>query len=75
MRGANVQFLDGMLPIHTLHRVIMDHFVDGPLKTKRCFKEYGCDDPFHCSYRMSNSCEWWKIRQAIGRTDPVLISQ
>jgi dTMP kinase len=51
MIGDNIHFLDGALPIRTLHEQIMETFIAGPLRAKRCAKDYGCDDPFHCSYK------------------------
>ena len=44
---------------------ILDRMITGVLKTKRCRKEYGCDDPYHCGFRMANSCRWWQIKNSL----------
>jgi dTMP kinase len=49
MTGENIHRIDGTLPIRSVHEQIIELFVNGPLKKKRCAREYGCDDPFHCS--------------------------
>jgi dTMP kinase len=62
MDRANIYRVNGLLSIDEVHRQIMNLFVDGPLKAKRCAKQYGCDDHFHCSFRLSGTCEWWNVR-------------
>jgi len=70
MKGGNIHRVNGLLSIDEVHRQIVDLFVDGPLKSKRCAKEYGCEDPFQCSFRRSGSCEWWSIKDKIGAKEP-----
>jgi hypothetical protein len=36
------------------------------LKIKRCAKQYGCDNPFDCSYRILGSCDWFRLARALG---------
>jgi len=70
MKGDNVHRVDGSLPISAVYEQIMEAFVKGPLKAKRCAKAYGCDDPFHCSFRWSGTCEWWNLRAKLAETEP-----
>ena len=74
MSGDNIHRIDGTLPIRSVHEQIVGLFVNGPLKKKRCAKEYGCDDPFHCSYRWSGTCEWWNLRAKLSATEPVSVA-
>jgi dTMP kinase len=53
--------VDGGMSIASVHQEVMKAFIEGPLKTKRCAKEYSCDDPFHCSFALSGTCEWWRL--------------
>ncbi len=48
-----------------VHKEIVNKLLDGALKAKKCFKQYGCDDPYYCSYRMTETCEWWNLRSSI----------
>ena len=73
MNGDNIHRIDGVLPIRTVHEQIMELFINGPLKAKRCAKAYGCHDPFHCSYRWSGTCEWWSLRAKLSTTEPVTV--
>lgn len=57
--------VDGSSPIPDVHKQILSKFIDGPLKAKRCSKDYGCDDPYHCSFRQSNTCVWWSLSRLI----------
>jgi dTMP kinase len=72
MQGDGLRFLDGKLPIGELHRQIIIALIEGPLKTKRCAKGYGCDDHMNCQFRLTGNCEWWETRMRIGATDSVL---
>lgn len=66
MQDDNIHKIDGHLPIDVVHERIMSLFIAGPLKEKRCAKEYGCGDPFHCSFRHSGMCEWWSLKSNLG---------
>lgn len=57
--------IDGSLSAEAVHRAVMEAFIFGPLKAKRCAKEYGCDDPFHCSFALSGTCEWWNLSRRL----------
>ncbi len=62
-----LQRVDGMLPIDMLHSAILRLFVDGPFKTKRCAKAYGCDDALLCGPRITKTCEWWNAYAKLSR--------
>ena len=63
--------IDGMMSIGAVHQQIVEAFIDGPLKAKRCAKSYGCDDPGHCTFRLNDSCEWLKLRGALSSAHTV----
>jgi dTMP kinase len=65
MSDAEIYRIDGSMSIEAVRQKILDHFVYGPLKSKRCSKAYGCDDPAHCSFRLTNSCEWVRLSGAL----------
>jgi dTMP kinase len=60
-----VTTLDGTLSRKALHQSIVELLVDGALKAKRCAKAYGCDDPLHCTPRLTNNCAWWRSAKAL----------
>ncbi len=65
MHEENIHHLNGALPIDAIHDQILEFFVDGPLKAKRCAKDYGCTDSYHCMFAQSNTCEWNNLRARI----------
>jgi dTMP kinase len=65
LTGAAIHHLDGSVSREAVHHKIIELFVDGALKAKRCAKSYGCDNPIMCMFKMTNSCEWWKMGGAI----------
>lgn len=62
---GHVHVVDGAMSPSAVHTEIVVALVNGALKAKRCFKNYGCDDQFNCSYRLTNSCEWFQISRAL----------
>jgi dTMP kinase len=62
LKGPHVYEIDGSVSQTAVHATMLGAFVEGPLKAKRCFKHYGCDDPTFCAWRHSNQCEWWHLR-------------
>ena len=60
--------IDGSMSIDAVHNEILRRFIDGPLKQRRCAKSYGCDDPFHCTFRLTNTCAWVNSAEQIRRT-------
>lgn len=61
----NLRRIDGTMSVQSLHKLIVDDLVAGPFKTKRCAKSYGCDEPVQCWPRLTNSCEWWAVKQKL----------
>jgi dTMP kinase len=69
IKGPNIFHIDGAASVTDVQRRVLDAFIDGPLKSKQCAKQYGCDDPFHCSWAISNSCEWFRLSRALHSID------
>jgi dTMP kinase len=65
MEEPYIHAIDGAESARAVHARIIELFVDGALKKKRCSKTYGCDDPFHCAARITNTCEWLKVRREL----------
>jgi dTMP kinase len=65
LSGAKIHHLDGAGPREAVHAEVLATFIDGALKAKRCAKQYGCDDPFNCSYRINGTCAWFKLARAL----------
>ena len=68
LEGHPVTKIDGSMSVQAVHRAIMNAFVWGALKSKRCAKEYGCDDPFHCTFALTGTCEWWNLSRSLFHT-------
>lgn len=65
LRGDHIHLIDGSASPVAVHSKIIDLFADGPLKAKRCSKEYGCHDQWSCSFRIAGTCEWFRLQQAL----------
>ena len=65
MSEPYIHRIDGAMSQTSVHARLVELFIDGALKKKRCAKSYGCDDPFHCVSRITNSCEWVKMRHGL----------
>lgn len=65
LKGPHIHEIDGSVSRMQVHMAILKSFVEGPLKRKRCFKQYGCDDPLFCAWRYSDRCEWWNLRKKL----------
>jgi dTMP kinase len=65
IEGDEIFRINGEDTAEAVHRQIIEAFTRGPLKAKRCAKDYGCDDPFHCIPRLTNTCEWARLSQAL----------
>ncbi len=61
LKGDEIHPIDGAMSIQAVHSAILDNFIDGALRKKRCAKAYGCDDPFHCTFRITETCGWVKM--------------
>lgn len=57
--------IDATMSIPLLHEAIIDNLVSGAFKAKRCAKPYGCDEPIYCTPRMTNTCDWWSIKNKL----------
>jgi dTMP kinase len=71
LSGPMIHRIDGSMSRQTVHALLRDKLIEGPLKEKRCAKHYGCDDPFHCTFRLTDNCEWIRMAKAL-RTEPIL---
>lgn len=60
-----LQMVDGARSAQAVHGAIVGSLIDGALKAKRCAKSYGCDDVVNCGYRMTDGCEWWRLRSRL----------
>jgi dTMP kinase len=70
MSGPTIHRIDGTKSREAVHTEMLDHFIDGALKAKRCAKEYGCDDPSHCTFRLADGCQWAKMAKAMRSAQP-----
>jgi dTMP kinase len=68
MSGDVIHHIDGSVSVEAVQQAIMRIFIEQPLKAKRCAKAYGCDDPYHCSYKMTDTCEWLRLRKVLSTT-------
>lgn len=72
LSGPTIHHLDGSNSREIVHAQILERLIDGALKAKRCAKDYGCDDPFHCTFRITETCEWVKLSRALRSAEPVI---
>lgn len=64
-RDPVVHQVDGSQSEAAVYAAIIHRLVEGALKAKRCAKQYGCDDPVTCGFRMTESCPWVQLRRAL----------
>jgi dTMP kinase len=57
--------IDGSMSPAAVHAEIVGAFIKGPLRVKRCAKEYGCDDPSRCAACLSGDCNWVRLAQRL----------
>lgn len=62
---STITSIDGTMSVPLLYSTIMQKLVDGALKSKRCGKAYGCDDPVYCMPRITDSCGWWSTKKKL----------
>jgi dTMP kinase len=72
MLEPNIFRIDGAMSRHAVHQEIVSKFIEAPLKAKRCAKQYGCDDPFHCVSRITGTCEWFRIQGELRSASEVI---
>lgn len=65
LSAPTIHHIDGAMSRQSVHSELLEKFIDGPLKAKRCAKHYGCDDPFHCGFRLTGTCDWIKLAGAL----------
>jgi len=73
LTGPKIHHIDGSMSRKAVYAQIIELFVMGALKAKRCAKSYGCDDVWFCSFRLTNTCEWWKIQATLRSVEPIEI--
>ena len=62
LTGDHIYVLNAAQTITELHQEILNLLIDGPLKVKRCAKQYCCENPFDCAFRIRGKCEWYKLQ-------------
>jgi dTMP kinase len=65
LRGDHIHLIDGSGSPTAVYAEVVELLADGALKAKRCAKTYGCHDQWHCSYRITGTCEWFRLQQAL----------
>jgi dTMP kinase len=63
--------INGSNSREVVHKELIEIFVDGALKKKRCAKDYGCDNPFDCTFRITNTCKWVEMQRALRSSESV----
>ncbi|MFN7996335.1 MAG: dTMP kinase [Bryobacteraceae bacterium] len=74
LHAREIHHIDGSASVSQVHRTVLNVLIEGAFKAKRCAKEYGCDNPFECAYRLSDSCEWVRLRKVLASLDTPLVS-
>lgn len=70
LSGPEIFRIDGSMSREAVHDRIIESFIEGPLKAKRCAKSYGCEHLMDCSYRILGTCEWFKAARALKARTP-----
>jgi len=65
--GPEMHTVDGSMSREAVHSRLIELFIDGPLKAKRCAKSYGCDHLMDCSYRILGTCEWFNVAKKLNQ--------
>ena len=61
---SNFAVIDGTQRIETVHQEILERVFAGPIKQRRCSKDYGCDG-LHCGFRRAGECRYAELRQSL----------
>lgn len=61
---SNFSRIDGTQSIMSVHSQILDAIFQGPIKKKRCRKDYDCDG-LYCSFRQSGDCRYAALRKEL----------
>lgn len=54
----NVTLIDGTPSVHVVEQKIVSSLMEGIFLKRHCAKHWGCDDPFNCAYRKTDTCRW-----------------
>ncbi len=57
--------IDGSMSIDAVYTTLVRLLVDHGLRAKRCPKNYQCDNWYYCGFRMTGTCRWWQLAQAL----------
>jgi len=59
IRDTRIVKIDAAMSAKTVHKIVLEEFISGAFKKRRCFKQaYECDEPALCGYRMAGTCAW-----------------
>ena len=61
----NAVRIDGSAPAASVHREILNAYVNGPAKRRLCAKAEGCGDPESCELRQAGTCAWARLREQL----------
>ena len=64
----NFEKVNGAQDIDTVHASIVSKVLHGPIKSKRCRKDYDCDG-LYCSFRQSGDCRYAELRKELAVSD------
>jgi len=64
--GAHIHHIDGSMTREDVHSTIIDRFVHGALKAKRCARSYDCGCPPSGAERILETCEWLRLARGLG---------
>lgn len=64
-KDESIKLVDGTLSIRPIQEIILNQLIEGPLKSKKCAKSYGCDDALYCTPRITHTCQWWELSEKL----------
>lgn len=56
LKDKRIILINAAMPIDCVHKEVLQKFIDGPLKHRRCAKSNGCED--HKRHPMASTCPW-----------------
>jgi dTMP kinase len=65
LQDSRVHKIDGSQSRHAVQRAVMNAFVEGPLRSRRCAWPGGCEDPLHCPSKITHTCQCWNLRSQL----------
>jgi dTMP kinase len=66
MTGPNISIIDGSPSVQHVQQAILSNLLDGAFYKRHCAKHWGCDDPYNCAYRKTDSCRWALMKKQFG---------